>query len=223
MFVPVVTVVKPVKGFPQPPLVTDVEMLPLSWRVWVKREFWESSLYASKFVREVVSDGYRLPFLSPPPQTWRPNSKQCGVHEEFVDKAVQSLVEQECMVEVEERPWVVCGLSVDDSREELRLIFDARPVNEHLFLESFKYENINTARDILVPGGYLFQFDVKSAYPHIRVHHEHWGVLGVEWKGRFFVYTVLPFGLATAPLVFSKVMGVVVAECRARGVRVCRT
>jgi ribonuclease HI len=44
--------------------------------------------------------------------------------------------------------------------------------------------------------------------------------LGFEWEGEYYVFTALPFGLASAPWCFTKVMLVVVRSLRAKGVRV---
>ena len=219
--VEVVVPVQPVKGWPVPPPPGQpLEDIEIGWRLWERRSYWEKEIACPEFVLDVVRYGYKLPFTRPPPRVRRHNSKVCEVHKEFVSGAISELVTQGCMIEVSECPWVVCGLSVDDSRESLRLIFDARPVNECLFVESFKYETVGTARDFLSSESWLFQFDVKSAYPHVRVHPDHWGTLGVRWQGKWYVYCVLPFGLATAPFVFTKVMRVLLGVWRSQGIHV---
>ena len=43
--------------------------------------------------------------------------------------------------------------------------------------------------------------------------------LGFEWKGDYFVFTVLPFGLATACYVFTKVLRPLVKYWRMQGMR----
>ncbi len=217
-FIKVVTVVYPVVE-PSPPPV-DADVVPVAWRLWQRRDYWRDTLKASSFVLSILQDGYRLPFVKPLPSVWRRNSRMCDKYGDFVEQSIQELLRQGCMVEVSEQPWVVCSLSVDDSRDDLRLICNARPTNGSLWVEHFKYENINTARDILQRFGFLFQFDVKSAYPHIRLHRDGWGCFGVWWRGKFYVYTVLPFGLSTAPFVFSKVMKVLINHWRQLGIRV---
>ena len=42
---------------------------------------------------------------------------------------------------------------------------------------------------------------------------------GFQWRRRFYVYNVLPFGMATAPRCFAKVMGLLVRSWRASGIR----
>ena len=39
--------------------------------------------------------------------------------------------------------------------------------------------------------------------------------VGFEWRGRYYVYNVLPFGMTIAPRCFAKIMGVLVRHLRA--------
>ena len=45
--------------------------------------------------------------------------------------------------------------------------------------------------------------DVSQAYRNVPVHPEDRGLLGMEWQGRVLVDGTLPFGLRSAPLLFS--------------------
>lgn len=51
----------------------------------------------------------------------------------------------------------------------------------------------------------LAKFDVKSAYRNIPVHPEDRYLLGMKWQGNYFIDRVLPFGLRSAPFIFSSV------------------
>ena len=50
----------------------------------------------------------------------------------------------------------------------------------------------------------MITFDLKSGYHHIEIHPDHLRFLGFAWKFpgetpvRYFVFTVLPFGLSSA-------------------------
>ena len=46
---------------------------------------------------------------------------------------------------------------------------------------------------------------MKSAYRNVPVHPDDRHLLGMEWKGDVFEDTVLPFGLRSAPIIFSAV------------------
>ena len=54
-------------------------------------------------------------------------------------------------------------------------------------------------------GALLAKMDVKQAYRNIPVHPLDRHLLGMQWKGEVFVDMVLPFGLRSAPLLFTAV------------------
>ena len=65
----------------------------------------------------------------------------------------------------------------------------------------------------------MFAFDLKSGYHHIDVAPHHRKYLGFEWGGKFYTFAVLPFGLSSAPYVFTKVMRVLVQLWRSKGLK----
>ncbi len=54
-------------------------------------------------------------------------------------------------------------------------------------------------------GALLAKMDIKQAYRNIPVHPDDRYLLGMEWKNEVYVDTTLPFGLRSAPLIFSAV------------------
>ena len=54
-------------------------------------------------------------------------------------------------------------------------------------------------------GALLAKLDVKSAYRNIPVHPDDRYLLGIQWQGKTFVDTCLPFGLRSAPKLFNAV------------------
>ena len=69
-------------------------------------------------------------------------------------------------------------------------------------------------------GDYMFSFDLKSGYHHVDIAKEHWKYLGFSWESRFYVFTVLPFGLSSACYIFTKLVRPLVRYWRERGLRV---
>ena len=61
----------------------------------------------------------------------------------------------------------------------------------------------------LGPGTLLAKFDVESAYRIIPVHPNDLYRLGMQRQGNYFVDITLPFGLPSAPHVFSSVADLV--------------
>ena len=69
-------------------------------------------------------------------------------------------------------------------------------------------------------GDYWFSFDLKSRNYHVDIAEIHHRYLNFSWKSKYFVFTVLPFGLCTACYLFSKLMCLLVRYWRGQGPRV---
>ena len=54
-------------------------------------------------------------------------------------------------------------------------------------------------------GAKLAKFDVESAYRTVPVHPEDRWLLGMRWRGGVYIDTVLPFGLRSAPKIYTAV------------------
>jgi hypothetical protein len=61
--------------------------------------------------------------------------------------------------------------------------------------------------------------DLKSGYHHVDIHPDFWQFLGFEWEGKYYVFTQLPFGLATAYFDFTKLIKQLVQRWRSFGIR----
>lgn len=54
-------------------------------------------------------------------------------------------------------------------------------------------------------GAWLAKMDVRQAYRNIPIAPKDRQLLGLQWKGKVYIDQVLPFGLRSAPLIFSAV------------------
>ena len=52
-------------------------------------------------------------------------------------------------------------------------------------------------------GTWMIKADIKEAYRMVPVHPQDRWLLGVQWEGEVFVDRMLPFGLRSAPKIFS--------------------
>ena len=187
--------------------------------------FWEQELKATAPVLDWIRVGYKLPLLTEPGAYHRANAKSALINSEFVTKAITELEENRCIRKVKERPQVCSPLSVvANSKGKKRLVLDLRYLNQFLLKEKFKYEDLRTAMLMFERGDLLVTFDLKSGYHHVDIHEKHWTYLGFEWqidsKSQYYVFTVLPFGLATACYVFTKLLRPLVRYWRRQGIRV---
>ena len=187
--------------------------------------FWLHTLGANDFILRVIDKGYIIPFITVPQNAFFDNNHSALIHADFVSEAIQELILSGSVVQVSSPPQVVNPLSVSiQSRSKKRLILDLRHVNKHIWKEKFKFEDIRNACVYLPFDHFMFKFDLKSGYHHIDILQEHQTFLGFSWVlngvRKFFVFTVLPFGLSSAPYIFTKVVRVLVRYWRSHAVRI---
>lgn len=100
------------------------------------------------------------------------------------------------------------------------LVINQRYVNQYLQLSKFKYEGLNLIPALFSKGDYMFTFDLKSGYHHldIHVHEASQSYLGFTWgegiNKKFYVFRVLPFGLASACYIFTKWLILILWLCQ---------
>ena len=72
---------------------------------------------------------------------------------------------------------------------------------------------------------FLYKFDISQGYRRIDIDKNHQKYLGFSWKIdgkiRYFMFTVLPFGLCSAPFIFTKLMRSLVKFRRREGIKIC--
>ena len=118
--------------------------------------------------------------------------------------------------------YIKSPLSVASNNEKNRLILDLRYLNGLVL--RFQYEDLRPFSDLFRLGDWFFKFDYQSGYHHVDIYPEHWKYLAFCWgtgkSKQYFVFTVLPFGLAMAPFVFTKIQKALLKHWRAQGIRI---
>ena len=187
--------------------------------------FWVHALGANDFILRVIDNGYAIPFITFPHNAFFDNNHSALMHADFVLEAIHELILSGSVVQVSSPPHVVNPLSVSiQSCGKKRLILHLRHVNKHIWKEKFKFEDIRNACVYLPFDHFMFKFDLKSGYHHIDILQEHQAILGFSWVvngvRKFSVFTVLHFGLSSAPYIFTKVVRVLVRYWRSHAVRI---
>ena len=79
--------------------------------------------------------------------------------------------------------------------------------------------SIRTVKGLLMPGDWLVKLDLKDVYLSVPIHVSHQKFLRFRWERKEWQFQVLPFGLSSAPYIFTTVMNPVVATMRQLGIR----
>ena len=95
---------------------------------------------------------------------------------------------------------------VPKSDGSMRFILNLKKLNSFIDTEHFKLEDVRTASKLITKGCFMIVLDLKDAYFTIPIHKEHRKFLRFCFNNQLFEFLVLPFGLNTAPFIFTKIM-----------------
>ena len=104
------------------------------------------------------------------------------------------------------------------ARGTWRPIIDLSVLNTHIQCPSFKMETNGSLLKAIQKGQWLTILDLKDAYFHIPIHPSYRQYLRFCHEGVVWQFRALPFGLNTAPRVFTMVTAPVVANAHLNGV-----
>jgi len=109
-----------------------------------------------------------------------------------------------------------------------RLVVDLSSPSDHSINDgicrersSLSYTSVDHLAALIVSegwGSFLVKVDVKEAYRMVPVHPDDQCLLGVLWDGAIYVDRMLPFGLRSAPKIFSAVADAVQWILQKKGV-----
>ena len=182
--------------------------------------------YANPRVVSILKEGYALPFKMRPPLTRFPlitSGYANPVRSRALSEALVALREKL----VVEKVVVRTSLSfynrlflVPKPNKKWRPILDLSQLNVYLQTNTFKMETPETIRVSLQKGEWVTSLDFSDAYFHIPIHRRSRKYLRFFLNSKAYQFTALPFGLATAPLEFTKVVKEVKLMAQTRGIRI---
>ena len=164
----------------------------------------------SDSILNIITNGYVLPFISKPKLIRAPliHSGYKALHkEQALAKNLKSLA--------------FCShlFLVPKPHQRWRPVIDLSRLNAFLLVERFKMETPEFIRASLIPGEWPLSIDLSDAYLHIPIHPNSRKYLWFCHRSQVFQFTSLPFGLATAPQVFTMIVKEVKLMALARGIR----
>ena len=86
-----------------------------------------------------------------------------------------------------------------ENREKKRLILDLSILNQFVQKDTIKFEDWKVAMDYFDNQVFMTKFDLQSGYHHIDISPNFQSFLGLSWEGKYYCFTVLPFGLKATP------------------------
>ena len=173
----------------------------------------------------IITNGYVLPFLSKPNLVRFPlilSEYKARQKDQALAPCIQSLLSKNAIERVENvkslgfysRLFVL-----PKPHQRWRLVIDLSRLNTFLHIKKFKMETPEFIRTSLIPGEWVSLIDLSDAYLHIPIHPNSRKYLRFCHRSQVFHFTSLPFGLATAPQVFTMIVKEVKLMALSRGLR----
>ena len=181
---------------------------------------------ANPFVIDTIENGYKIPFFTNPISKFLQNNQSAIQNANFVTCTMKELLKSGRIKETRAPTYIVSPFTVTkSSHNKPRLILDLRYVNSFVYKDKIKFDDWRTMQDFVDKKGFLYKFDISKGYHHIDIDKNHQKYLGFSWKIdekiRYFMFTVLPVGLCSAPFIFTKVMRSLVKFWRREGIKIC--
>lgn len=215
---------RPGKGGVRAPRVARAIHTPLAAREWARELANHPDERFRKYIETGLSQGFRIGFDH--------GRQTCKVAKKNMLSAYQNPSVVDDYLAKEVSLGRVCGpleVSVCPGLQvsrfgtipkahqpgEFRLILDlshprGASVNDGVQKElcSLQYASVGEAvRKVLAmeEGSHLSKLDIKSAFRIVPVHPEDRNLLGMEWRGKRYIDMALPFGLRSAPKIFTAI------------------
>ncbi|VDH98339.1 Hypothetical predicted protein [Mytilus galloprovincialis] len=99
-------------------------------------------------------------------------------------------------------------------------VIDLSILNSYMIIPNFKMETNRSIRASILPSMWTTSLDLTDAYFHVPVCHSYRKFLRFVWNKRVYQFRVLPFGLSTAPLAFTKLMQVAIAHLHSQAIQI---
>jgi hypothetical protein len=186
------------------------------------------SFTSDPWVLSVVTGGYLMDFIEEPFQSsFPPDCVTSAEMSVICDQEVEALLQKKAIFQIS-RPvdgFVSNMFTIKKKRENendpqlWRPIVNLKHLNSFIQYEHFKMEGLDSVKFIMRKDDWMVKVDLTDAYFVVPVAVEHQKFLRFVWKGQFYQYVCLAFGLCSAPRVFTKILKPVVAWLRAQGVR----
>jgi hypothetical protein len=179
-------------------------------------------------VQKWVRVGYRIPFKQSPLLTRVPHPFHLPAWRErrrALRQAITSLLEKKAIFRVPHKdlgkPAFYSHLFLVPKKDGgFRPVLNVSRLNRYINCPHFQMETVRQVRHAVEPEDWSFSIDLTDAYLHVPIHPKSYKYLRLALsKEEVYCFRVLPFGLNTAPLVFTRVATAVAALLRTQGHR----
>ncbi|XP_053138354.1 uncharacterized protein LOC128339002 [Hemicordylus capensis] len=174
---------------------------------------------------DLIRSGYRIGLISSPRPRFLPTPRsRCATKHSEMSLAIRHLLLIGAIERVpkgqEGRGVYSILFTVPKKDGSRRAVLDLKHLNAYVKTRKFWMESLRSILESLQRGDLLASIDLKEAYLHVPIHQDSRHLLRFKYSGVDYQYKALPFGLASAPRTFTKILAPVLALLRLQGVHV---
>ncbi|XP_053154764.1 uncharacterized protein LOC128346006 [Hemicordylus capensis] len=198
------------------------DSIPVRGRLQEFASVWRESS-SDLWVLQTLSQGHKIDLISHPPDFFfeTPVSK-VQTKQLLMDQAIQHLLEIKAIESIQPTEMgtgVFSLLFLIPKRDgSWRAVLNLKRLNRFVKKRSFRMESLRTIKAAIHPGNWLASTDLSEAYLHVPIHPASRRYLHFSYNQKCYQYRALPFGLTSAPRVFTKLMVAVIAHIRQEGI-----
>ena len=100
----------------------------------------------------------------------------------------------------------ICRPSLPEAEKRWVTTTHLKPLNKFVQYEHFKMEGMPMVLDLVQEGSWMTKIDLKDAYFSVRIAQKDQKFLKFRWRGSLYQFRSCPFGLASAPRSFTKLL-----------------
>ncbi|VDI53085.1 Hypothetical predicted protein [Mytilus galloprovincialis] len=179
---------------------------------------------SDKWVLSILRRGLELQFLEQPPLSPVPinlSVTKDSQKNQLLQDEVNILIQKGVLEEVNP-PFHLGFYSrlflVPKKNGKMRPVLDLSVLNQYLVVPHFKMETNRSIRYTIHLGTWTTSLDLVDAYFHIPISHKFRHFLRLVWADKVYSFKAMPFGLAIAPLVFTRIFQTVVSYLHTQAV-----
>ena len=190
------------------------------WETKVFQNEWEN-ICTDKTVLNYVK-GLEIPLISKPFQHRIPDSTPESLTEFHLLKLeIDKLLQKGAIERVESLEpgsFVSRLFTVPKSNGQRRPVINLRQLNKHVLNQKFRMESLGNIRSLLKQRGFMIKIDLQDAYMLVPVAPKSRSLLVFIFDGKIYHFKVMPFGLNSAPRIFTKLFKPILRLLRSQGV-----
>ena len=200
--------------------IPELQNLPEAGRLSFCLENWKR-ITSDPWIWQVVK-GYPLELIATPQQDRPPRPIEfAGDLSKVILEEIHELEQKSAVQKVTPRPdqFVSQIFLVSKKDGGQRPVVNLKPLNQFMAKFKFKMESVRILKDLIRRNDWMISIDLKDAYLSVPIRERDRKYLRFTWGDNMYEFQCLPFGLSTAPRVFTKLLKPVMALLRQRGIR----